>query len=160
MPKQSSRLIVLVFFGVVFSVILQAGLDGYAWLAFPDPHAESAPMWYALSRPLLATLAQVAPAFLVGWFARQSGLLLGALVGAISSLAIQAVLRIMWQNVSFLPFEWFLLLNLLIWALSAAIVSSLAGGAGELAASRLPSNYSFKATVTGRCDNPAPGAAP
>jgi len=147
MPKAKFHFIALVFVGVVLTVCLRVALTALASLAIPDPKMESAPLWYGISRPLLATLAQVAPAFIVGWLARQSGFLLGALVGAFSSLAISALFEVYWQNISFSPFNWFLLLSLVLWALTAAISSSVAGGAGELARSRLPSNYSFKRTA-------------
>jgi len=150
MQQAQVRHAILVLAGIALAVCLDLSLNGYARLAFPDPKATSAPFWYAASRPVLSTLANIAPAFVVGWFARQSGFLLGALVGAGSSLAIQVLFRVEWSNFSISPFNWSLCFFLLLWAFTSAISSSMAGAAGELARTRLPSNYSLKRTAAGR----------
>jgi hypothetical protein len=82
----------------------------------------------------LLTLAKVAPGFLVGWAARRSGFLFGAITGVLAELMHQAV------SVGHYP-----LAQLLLMTLPPALISCVAGAAGELARLRRPpSNNSFK----------------
>ena len=150
MPQVKVRPTMLVLAGIALAVCFEFALDWYAHLAFPNPKAISGPFWYAASRPVFSTFAHIAPAFIVGWVARQSGFLLGALVGAGSSLAISALFQVEWSNFSVSPFDWSLCFFLLLWAFTSAISSSVAGAAGELAREKLPSNYSLKRTAAGR----------
>jgi hypothetical protein len=94
-------------------------------------------MWYALSRPLLLVFVQLVPAFLVGWWARQSGFVLGALVGVVASVAIAGLFNIVWQHVSYSDSSFFVEL-LMVWALPSAVSSSVAGAAGQFAQAGRP----------------------
>ena len=137
--------ILLVVLGVLLSLGLHLLLHAYAKLLVPRPNNNA--IWFSVLRPILAAVMQVLPAFLVGWLARRRGFLLGALVGATSALIIAAFFNVAWHNVSLSPFDWFLVSYFLALALSSAVVSSVAGAAGEFACSRLPSNYSFQRTL-------------
>lgn len=143
MPNESLRLFSYAIFGAVLFVALHWGLDLYARFAVPSAEAPSVPTWYALSLSPLSSFASVAPAFTIGWLAHRKGFALGALVGAMGSLAQSALFSVIWSNV--MAWGW-LLAHLLSYALGAAIISSLAGAAGELFRRNMPSNYSSKRT--------------
>ena len=132
MAQRLIRLIALVALGAALGAALNWSLDRYATFAGSNPLA--IPLWYALSRPVLQAASQVAPAFLVGFLAGRQGFLLGALVGLVSEF----------QVIGFLRDPAFSLLLSCVYGLSAALITSLAGAAGELARRSLPPNKSFK----------------
>ncbi|SRR5579885_78435 len=135
------RLLLLVLLGVMLAICGHFALKGLAYLAYPShkltTSTQTIPLWYAFSRPLFAILVQVLPPFLVGWWARRSGFLLGALVGFVSSLAVAGLFNVVWQHVGFSDSSFYIEL-LLVWALPSAISASVAGAAGQLARSGRP----------------------
>jgi len=140
--QSKARLVLLVLLGVGLAICGHLALKGLDYLAYPNHNVTAnntwVPGWYALSRPLVATLVQLGPAFLVGWGASRSGFILGALVGLLSSVAVAALFLVAWQNVSLSPLEWSLYFNLFVWALPSAVSSSVAGAAGQFARTGRP----------------------
>ena len=130
------RLVFLVAVGVALAICGHLALKGLAYLAFPSHKVttltQTVPGWYAWSESLLTALVKVVPAFLVGWWARQFGFILGALVGFVSSLTIAGLFSVAWQNVWFSDSSFYIGL-LLVWALPSAIYASVAGAAGQFA---------------------------
>ena len=141
MSRSKTRLVFLVLVGVALAICGHLALKELAYLAVPGHKLTTrsvvVPGWYAWSRPVLLTLVQLVPAFLVGWWARQSGFILGALVGIASSLTIAGLFNVAWQNDSgFYPS--FYMYLFVVWALPAAVSSSIAGAAGQFAHSGRP----------------------
>lgn len=127
-------------------------------VAFPSPSPTVWPVWYGISRQILESLVAVAPGFVAGWVAGRSGMLIGAIVGVVNALLTPIAIAL--SPFGALPFETASSVVLAL-AIGGVITGMVAGAAGHLLrAGTQPSNYSFKATVMGRCDNPAPGAAP
>jgi hypothetical protein len=141
MLQSKARLIFLVLVGVALAICGHLALKGLAYLAVPGHElttkSVTVPMWYALSRPLLLILVQLVPAFLVGWWARQSGFILGALVGVVASVATAGLFNIVWQHVSYSDSSFYIEL-FLVWALPSAVSSSIAGAAGQFAQAGRP----------------------
>lgn len=138
MSQSKTRLVFLVLVGVMLAICGHLALKGLAYLAVPGHQLTAksvvVPGWYAWSRPALLTLVQLVPAFLVGWWARQSGFILGALVGVVSSLAVAGLFSVAWQNAARYDPSLYIYL-LVVWALPAAVSSSIAGAAGQFAQS-------------------------
>ena len=129
MKRQAVVLISLVGLGIVLRVVLQA-LGAHVFLGPANPDAP-ARMWPFLLAAPWSALVDVAPPFFVGWLARNRGGILGASVGALSSLA---------ANLAFHPE--LISISLLADVLAGLIMGAAAGLGGQHA--RSPSNKSFK----------------
>lgn len=137
MLRLETRSVFLLLVGIALAIGGHLALKGLvAYFELPGHALITLPHWvrvlYSLSQPLLDTLVQLVPAFVVGWWARQSGFILGALVGFVSSLAIVA-----WRYVPHLDSSLYVYL-LFVWALPAAVSASVAGAAGQFARSGRP----------------------
>ena len=140
MLQSKARFVFLVLAGVALAIGGHLALKGLvAYFMLPGHELINYPHWvralYSLSQPPLETLVQLAPAFLVGWWARQSGFVLGALVGFVSAIVI-ACYTVSWQHDSYIASSLFYLL--FVWALPSAILASAAGAAGQLASAGRP----------------------
>lgn len=140
MLQSKARFVFLVLVGIALSIVGHLALKGLAaYFMLPGHELINYPHWVrallSLSQPPLEALVQLAPAFLVGWWARRSGFVLGAFVGFVSAIAI-AYFTVSWRHDSYLASSLFYLL--FVWALPSAILASAAGAAGQLASMGRP----------------------
>jgi hypothetical protein len=127
--------------GILLGVIVSTGLSGLSFAAMPN-HGVPWPVWYSVFRTISEALLAVAPGFAAGWFVGRSGLLIGAVVGVLASIAS---LVFVWSWWGALPLST-AAVTLIFGAAAAVITQSVAGAAGELIRSRksAPPNNSFK----------------
>jgi len=130
MLQSKARFVFLLLVGIALAIAGHLALKGLvAYFVLPG-HPHWVRVLLSLSQPPLGALVQLAPAFLVGWWGRRSGFVLGAFVGFVSAIAI-ASFTVSWRHDSYIASSLFYLL--FVWALPSALLASAAGAAGQLA---------------------------
>jgi hypothetical protein len=103
------------------------------------------PPWYSIIGPPFFSLIEVGPAFLVGWFARQRGFLLGAMVGVFGYYFYAVLFSVHWLESLSLLSVVHVSGGLLPRLVAVSIVASVSGAAGQLLHGRAP-NLSLNRT--------------
>lgn len=85
------RLAVIVALAVPLQLVLWAAFRWLGLIAHGEVVGAPIVLWDAVIAPPLGTTISIAPCFAVGWLAPRYGAVLGALVGALASLASWAM---------------------------------------------------------------------
>lgn len=87
------RLVIAILLGIAFCTVLTAAL-----LSISPIVANPWPVWYRPARAIADAVLAVMPGLLAGWYAGRSGLLVGAWVGAGSTIASLGVVAWLWGS--------------------------------------------------------------
>jgi hypothetical protein len=130
-----SRQVSLVLGGVFLQVLLHRGFYMVSEAAILNFKTHQIAEWYTFITGPLWSLVIVLPAFVVGYLAARNGLLLGATIGALSSIVYFFTFNYRWASAPLMldltMMTGPILLHVVVDAFSAAIVPAFAGSSGE-----------------------------
>jgi hypothetical protein len=135
MARQS----ILAILAAAFHLLLAWGAMSLG--AKVDPLIGSTPLWYELLQAPFNGVIVVLPGLLLGYLVKRNGLLLGAVCGLLAGPVELWLVISHWGHWASTPEAFALLAS---GAFGTAVISGVAGGAGELLASKVGSNNSFK----------------
>ena len=123
--------------GIVLYVFLALSFYGLRLFA-AHTSGGPIPLWYSIAKVLGEAAIAVAPGFIVGWLARERGLILGAAAGGIGALVSTTVILYHWSlpppggfvEPASAEFVLHLALGVVLAALAAAFTNAIGGIAG------------------------------
>ena len=126
--------------GTALYLALVLSLYGLSVVAFPNG-AGPIPLWFSSAQVLLEATASVVPGFLVGWLARDRGLLLGSITGALGAIIGNVAQLNLWGVAPLAEFSLRLGVGAVSVVLAASITNAVGGVAGAALRNQLmPSN--------------------